>query len=138
MQNITSIRHDIEQPTTPEDHYYTLFGFIGGGLLLLFVFLIMVSVESTENEFAVTSSMGVAVAIIALLIGFGCFWFASQGHMYNDRLPEGMRHYPPPTPPAIHTVTLTSAASEQSALSSMDEEYVGEVLAALNKAIALK
>ena len=138
MQNITSIRHDIEQPPIQEDNYYKFFGWAGAAMLFLFLFVIIASCDNTENELVVTSNWGVAIAVLLLLIGSGCLWFAMQGPMYNDRLPEWMRHYPPPAPPAIHTITLTSAAHEQEALSSTDEEYVRDVLAALNRGIALK
>ena len=129
MQNITSIQHEIDQPPTPPtppDNHYSTFAAVGGvtclfGILFLFA-----------------ASVAVAVGILFLVVGIPLLVYAGLGSL--AMLPEFLRalHHPPqapPTPPAKHTVKLTSAAGEKSAYSTTDGEFVAELLSALNQAM---
>ena len=124
VQNITSIRHDICQPPTPPDNYYRNIAFTGAVVLVIALFAFF------EDQIGV--SLVLAIAGLVLLA------YAYVGTEYNDRLPVIIRHIPPATPPATHTVILTSAANEQEVLSNTDGVFISEVLAALNDALAMK
>lgn len=123
MQNITSIRHDINQPPTPEDKFYFFVVLVGASICLLGYLLL---------------SPSVVVGVLFLVAGLALLAYAYMCWQHNDLLPEIIRHIPPSAPPATHTVILTSAAQEESAFSTEDEDFVSEVLTALNRAIVLK
>ena len=124
IRNITSIRHDICQPPTPPDNYYKNVAFAGGVALIIG----LTALGAGELGFF----------WVLLVAGLVLLAYAYVGTEYNERLPEMVRHIPPATPPATHTVILTSAAQEQTALSNTDEVFISEVLAALNEALAMK
>ena len=128
MQNITSIQHEIDQPPTPpapKDEYYQARAILGG--IVCFFSLVLFGAS-------------VAVGILLLVPGIALLAYAFGG--MNDMLPDFLsdlheRPQTPPTPPAKHTVKLTSAAGEVSAFSTTDGEFVDQVLSALNQAIVL-
>ena len=135
MRNITSIRHDVCQPPTPPDNYCRDVA-IAGAIVLFFGLVILVS-----DAPVVLSVLAAITGSVLLAYGY----FLSNYHpanvflgdihrlcnFLNDRFPETIRHVPPATPLAIHTVILTTSAQEHSALTHTDEEFITEVLAAL-------
>ena len=126
MQNITSIQHEIDQPPTPpapKDEHYQVFAIIGG--VVCFISLVLFANSG-------------AVGFLLLVPGIALLAYAFGGMIFPDFL-SFLHEQPqtPPTPPAKHTVKLTSAAGEVSAFSTTDGEFVAEVLSALNQAIVL-
>ena len=127
MRNITSIQHEIHQPPTPptpDDNHYHIWGLIGLGAFVV----------------GILSLAGPLVfGVLLLLVSIPFLIYGGLGTL--DMLPDSLSklHVPPqapPTPPAKHTVKLTSAAGEKSAFSNTDGEFVAEVLSALNQAMA--
>ena len=126
MRNITSIQHEIDQPPTPptpDDNHYGICALIGLGVC----------------GFAlVTLFEALVVGILLLVVGIPLLVYALGGMIFPDFL--SFLHEPPqapPTPPAKHTVKLTSAAGEVSAFTTTDGQFVAEVLSALNQAMVL-
>ena len=120
MRNITSIQHEIDQPPTPPDNHYRTYGLIGLGVCafgILFLF----------------EALGLGIVLLAVGIPFLAYGYGGTNNALPDFLSD--LHVPPPTPPAKHTVKLTSAAGEVSAFETTDGEFVAEVLSALNRAM---
>ena len=124
MRNITSIQHEIDQPPTPSDNYYSTIALLGGGACFIGIMSLLFG-------------GAVVVGILSLVVGIPLLAYGYGG--MNDMLPDLLSalHAPPPTPPAKHTVKLTSAAGEVSAFETTDGEFVAEVLSALNRAMVL-
>lgn len=124
MRNITSIQHEIDQPPTPDDNHYSAFAVPGGAVCFIGVMVLLFGGS-------------VVLGILFLLVGIPLVAYALGG--MNDMLPDFFQnlHIPPPTPPAKHTVKLTSAAGEVSAFETTDGKFVADVLSALNQAMVL-
>ena len=140
MRNITSIQHEIDQPPTPpappppptpDDYHYLLWAIVG---IVVFVFGIGLVSEV------------LVLGILLLVVGIALLAYGGLGSL--NLLPGSLSdlHVPPQppptpprpaTPPAKHTVKLTSAAGEVSAFETTDGEFVDEVLSALNRAMVL-
>ena len=137
MQNVTSIRHEIHHPEKPleppfKDYSSNGIAFFGGLLLLIVLFDIF-----RDDVDGGTIGVALSVGIVGLVL----LVFGVIRSKRPSLLPESLRvkSLPlPPQPKPIHTVVLTSAALETTALSSTDEGYIGEVISALNQAIVLK
>ena len=139
IQNITSVRHEVykpPQPDPPKEWRYGILWIVGIGLVAVAFALLR---DDSSDGFEIALGCLLLVGAFAVLGG------AALGNWKPDILPDWARRFeyfnrpkPTPIPLPTHTVTLTSAAQETKALSSTDEVFIREIIAALNNAIVLK
>ena len=137
VSNITSTKYVMEEhPPGKRPLNFPIATLWIAGISLVILFLLV----NGNSDFTVVKVIG----LFLLTLAIGLLIAAFIGSIQADSLPSWVRQVEdrlnpiPVMPPATHTILVVSSAMEKVALSSNDEEYILDVLDALDQALVLK